>query len=136
MRPHAALVTLAAALATTTGTAPAYAYASADDPDPAPRPGVFLTVSGSDHTWIRGLKLMCTPEPAGHHPHAAEACAALDAVDGDLDQLPGTDPLCTKEYDPVTVTAAGTHHGQDIAWHETYANDCLRHAATDPVFDF
>ncbi|WP_199546508.1 SSI family serine proteinase inhibitor [Streptomyces sp. N35] len=135
MRHHvAALVTLAAALAT---TVPAHAVpASTDDPEPAPRPGVFLTVSGSDNTWIRGLKLMCAPEPSGHHPHAAEACAAIDAVDGDLDELPGRDPLCTKEYDPVTVTAAGTHRGQDIAWHRTYANDCLRHAMTDPVFDF
>ncbi len=135
MRPHAALVTLAAALATATAGATA-APAHADDPEPAPRPGVFLTVSGSDNTWIRGLKLMCAPEPSGHHPRAAEACAALDAVDGDLDQLPEHPTGCTKEYDPVTVTAAGAHRGQDIAWHRTYANDCLRHAATDPVFDF
>ncbi|MBC9714943.1 protease inhibitor SIL-V5 [Streptomyces sp. TRM66268-LWL] len=130
MRLHAAaLVTLAAALAT---AVPAHA----DDPEPPPRPGVFLTVSGSDNTWIRGLKLMCSHEASGHHPHAAEACAAIDAVDGDLDRLPGKAPLCTKEYDPVTVTAAGTHRGQDISWHRTFANDCLRHAATDPVFDF
>ncbi|MFI6938869.1 SSI family serine proteinase inhibitor [Streptomyces sp. NPDC050418] len=128
MRPRAAaLVTLTAAL---TLAVPAHAD------EPAPRPGVFLTVSGSDNTWIRGLELACPPEPSDHHPRAAEACAALDKADGDLDRLPGTDPVCSKEYDPVTVTANGTHAGRTVAWERTYANDCLRRAATDPVFAF
>ncbi len=131
MRPPAALATLAVALA---ALAPA-AHADTRHPDD-PQPGVLLTVSGSDHTWIRGLRLMCEPAPSGHHPKAAEACAALDAAAGDIDRLPAEDARCTKEYDPVTVTAAGTHRGQDLAWNRTYANDCLRHAATDPVFAF
>ncbi len=73
--------------------------------------GVLLTVSGSGDTWIRGVMLHCEPTPHGHHPRAAETCAALDAAHGDLDALPAGNGRCTMQYDPVTVAARGSHRG-------------------------
>ncbi|MDG4860671.1 SSI family serine proteinase inhibitor, partial [Streptomyces sp. T-3] len=102
----------------------------------APRSGgLFLTVSGSENTWIRGLLLRCPPNPTPH-PKAAEACAALDAVRGNFDKLPVAPGACTLELDPVTVSASGTHRGRPLAWHKTFPNACAMAAATGPVFAF
>ncbi|GAA2630733.1 SSI family serine proteinase inhibitor [Streptomyces axinellae] len=98
--------------------------------------GVFLTVSGSGHTWIRGVTLECEPAPHGRHPRAGEACAALDRAGGNPESLPGGRGRCTKEYDPVTVSARGTHGGRPVSWQKTFSNACTLHAATGPVFDF
>ncbi|MDF4249836.1 SSI family serine proteinase inhibitor [Streptomyces sp. WMMB303] len=98
--------------------------------------GVFLSVSGSGDSWIRGVVLHCEPVPHGHHPRAAETCAALDAAHGDLDALPAGSGRCTMQYDPVTVAARGSHRGQAVNWKKTFANACVMHQATGPVFDF
>ncbi|WP_432109374.1 SSI family serine proteinase inhibitor [Streptomyces sp. AA1529] len=98
--------------------------------------GVLLTVSGSGDTWIRGVMLHCEPTPHGHHPRAAETCAALDAAHGDLDALPAGNGRCTMQYDPVTVAARGSHRGQAVNWKKTFPNACVMHQATGPVFDF
>ncbi|MFC7307967.1 SSI family serine proteinase inhibitor [Streptomyces monticola] len=135
MRPSvlaaAALLVLAPAVPVIAPAVPAYAA------DSAPvRPGLFLTVSGSENTWIRGVKLHCTPKPARPHPKAEAACAALDAARGDLGALADQPLRCTKLYDPVTVSASGTHRGRPIGWHKTYSNLCVMKADTGPVFDF
>ncbi|WP_306317550.1 MULTISPECIES: SSI family serine proteinase inhibitor [unclassified Streptomyces] len=122
----AALLSLAAA-------APAHAATTAEPESPR---GLFLTVSGAENTWVRGVRLHCEPQPRGHHPYAAEACDALDVADGDLDELPSTPRVCTKQYDPVTVAATGTHRGEMIAWHKTFGNACEMEAATGYVFRF
>ncbi|MFI5662188.1 SSI family serine proteinase inhibitor [Streptomyces sp. NPDC051684] len=101
------------------------------------RPGeLFLTVSGADDTWVRGVHLNCVPRPSGEHPHAADACAALEAAGGDLDALPVEQRMCTQVYDPVTVEATGTYRGKAIAWHKTFGNPCAMEASTGPVFRF
>ncbi|WP_372343114.1 SSI family serine proteinase inhibitor [Streptomyces sp. KL116D] len=128
MRP---LHVAAAALLSLAAAAPAQAAT-----EPAPPRGLFLTVSGDDNTWIRGVLLRCEPELAGHHPYAAEACAALDDASGDLDELRGEPRTCTKEFNPVTVSATGTHRGRLTAWHKTFANACALDAATGHVFRF
>ncbi|GLU49182.1 SSI family serine proteinase inhibitor [Nocardiopsis ansamitocini] len=99
-------------------------------------PGLFLTVSGSNDTWIRGVDLDCESGRGGDHPNAEAACAALDRARGDLDALPGRPRPCTKEYDPVTATAVGEHRGRSVDWTRTYPNACVLWSATDPVFDF
>ncbi|MGH4034977.1 SSI family serine proteinase inhibitor [Actinomycetota bacterium Odt1-20B] len=152
LRPAAAVALLALTAATaavspaTAAVAPAAPDVStaslAPAPDPAPGAvptpprGVFLTVSGDENTWIRGVLLRCAPEPSGHHPRAAAACAALDEVHGDFDALRGEPRMCTKEFDPVTVSATGTHRGRMTGWHKTYPNACVLLAQTGPVFDF
>ncbi|MEV3857312.1 SSI family serine proteinase inhibitor [Streptomyces sp. NPDC050095] len=122
---------VAAALLSLAAAAPAHAATA-----PTPERGLFLTVSGDENTWIRGLLLRCAPEPWGHHPYAAEACAALDAAHGDLDEVTGRPRVCTKEFNPVTVSATGTHRGRMIAWHKTYPNACTMDAAMGYVFRF
>ncbi|RII14284.1 Subtilisin inhibitor-like protein 5 [Streptomyces sp. YIM 130001] len=131
MRPRTAAVpALFALVASLAVVAPARASA------PVERPGLLLTVSGSDDTWIRGAELHCDPEPGGGHPQAAEACAALGEAHGDPGALPGEPRVCTKEYDPVTVTAEGTYDSKPVKWTKTFPNACSMHAASDPVFTF
>lgn len=125
----AAMISFAISFA---AAAPAHAVGDA----PAPRRGLFLTVSGDERTWTRGVLLQCTPLPAGPHPEAAAACLALDVARGDLDRLAGDPHGCTKEYDPVTVGATGSWRGRPTAWHKTYANACELDAATGVVFRF
>ncbi|MEU0395348.1 subtilase-type protease inhibitor [Streptomyces sp. NPDC006208] len=114
--------------------------AAAPAPDPtelptAPR-GLFLTVSGDENTWIRGVLLHCSPLPGGAHPEPVAACAELAVARGDLDTLPGDPHPCTKEYDPVTVSATGSWRGRPTAWHKTYSNACELSVATGAVFRF
>ncbi|MEV4442908.1 SSI family serine proteinase inhibitor [Streptomyces sp. NPDC049577] len=96
---------------------------------------LFLTVSGSQNTWIRGVRLSC-PEPRGHHPHAAEACERLRLAQGRPDALPMERRLCTREYDPVTATAEGDWNGRPVTWRKTFPNACALEAATGAVFRF
>ncbi|MFF8914086.1 SSI family serine proteinase inhibitor [Streptomyces sp. NPDC015032] len=131
MRLRAALAT--AALLTLTAAVPA---AAAPSGDPLPDRGLFLTVSGSENTWVRGVELFCPPAPDARHPEAAAACAAIDEAAGDLDALPGDPHLCTKEHDPVTATATGQWDGRPVAWRKTFPNACELDAATGPVFRF
>ncbi|MHC5258127.1 subtilase-type protease inhibitor [Streptomyces sp. UC4497] len=124
------LYVAAAAFLSLAAAAPA-AHAGAEQPR-----GLFLTVSRAENTWVRGVLLRCTPEPSGHHPYAAEACAALDEAGGDLDALPVEQQICTKEYDPVTVAATGTYRGKAITWDKTFGNACEMNASTGHVFRF
>ncbi|MGN9794567.1 SSI family serine proteinase inhibitor [Streptomyces sp. OZ13] len=153
---HRSAVLAAAALLTTAAAVPAAASSASPVPDrpgtvavaelpemvpdaaPAAKPsrGLFLTLSGSENTWIRGVLLHCSPVPAGPHPEAAAACAALDAARGDLDRLSGERHPCTKQYDPVTVSATGAWRGRPTAWHKTFANACELAVATGAVFRF
>lgn len=101
-----------------------------------PSRGLFLTLSGSENTWIRGVLLHCSPVPSGPHPEAAAACAALDAAHGDLDRLPEDRHPCTDQFDPVTVSATGAWRGRPTAWHKTFANACQLALETGAVFRF
>ncbi|GAA2642900.1 SSI family serine proteinase inhibitor [Streptomyces lunalinharesii] len=116
-------------LCTALGAASARA-AAPDGPD-----GLFLTVSGSGDTWIRGVRLSC-PDTRGTHPHGAAACAELAAVHGDPEALRGDPHVCTREYDPVTVTASGSWRGAPVEWRREYPNACTMDAATGPLFRF
>ncbi|MFE7395370.1 SSI family serine proteinase inhibitor [Streptomyces sp. NPDC057557] len=132
MRLRAAVA--AAALLALTVAVPA---AAAESDAPVPDRGLLLTVSGSEDTWIRGVALFCPPAPDAHHPHAADACAAIDRAEGDLDALPGSPRLCIVEgYDPVTATATGTWDGRPVSWQRTFPDACVMDAVTGPVFRF
>jgi hypothetical protein len=112
------------------------AVPSAGATEPVPRDSLFLTVSGAGDTWTRGVRLECTPRPAGHHPYAAESCAALRAADGDLDALAGQPWGCTDQHDPVTATAHGTFGTRAVNWRKTFPNSCRMESATGDVFRF
>ncbi|NBE55809.1 SSI family serine proteinase inhibitor [Streptomyces boluensis] len=139
-RTLAAAALLAGSVAVAAPLAPVHAA----DTDPV-ESGLFLTVSGSERTWIRGVELHCDPQPvpprpkaamAPPHPRAEASCALLDDVHGDLDALPERPMPCTMQYDPVTVTASGTHRGRAVSWHRTFPNQCALNARTGPLFDF
>ncbi|MGW6360089.1 SSI family serine proteinase inhibitor [Streptomyces sp. NPDC055092] len=131
MRP---LVLAAAALTALAAALTAAGPANAADP-PVPQ-GVFLTVAGDQGSWMRGELLRCEPEAWGHHPHASEACGALDRADGNLDALVADPEMCTQVYAPVTVSASGTYRGKPITWQKTFANACTMEASTGYVFRF
>ena len=99
---------------------------------------VSLSVSKGEAQSPTAEQVTLTCDPAGgSHPASVEACAALATSDGALDKLAG-DPgvFCTKIYDPVTATAAGTWRGRNFQWQKTFGNTCELRAATTPVFDF
>ncbi|MFG2650498.1 SSI family serine proteinase inhibitor [Streptomyces sp. NPDC048436] len=123
----------AAALISLAVAAPAQASGEAA---PGRSDGVFLTVSGDGNAWVRGVLLNCETQQAGHHPHAAEACAAIGEADGEFDALPAKSGICTKQYAPVTVSATGTYRGRPVSWHKTYGNACEMGYSTSAVFRF
>ncbi|MFI0741752.1 SSI family serine proteinase inhibitor [Streptomyces sp. NPDC021100] len=125
--------TLAAAAAAVALVLPA-APASAGEPGPE-QGELLLTLSGADHTWIRGVRLTC-PDAGGRHPHAAEACARLAEAHGRPDALRREDRPCGTERDPVTATADGRWGTADLHWKGTYSGPCALDAATGPVFRF
>lgn len=121
----AALVLLAA------GQAPAQAA--------APHHGIrgdwlYLTVTRGDSrsSDTRGTLLLCDP-PQGH-AHAAEACAELDAADGDIDAVPPTSVFCPMIYAPVTAHARGEWTGRQVDYTKTFSNGCVLAARTGHVF--
>ncbi|WP_371525734.1 SSI family serine proteinase inhibitor [Streptomyces sp. NBC_01283] len=130
LRPAAAV---AAALVSLVVAAPAHA---AHETAPERGSGVFLTVTGQDNAWVRGVLLDCVTRRPAHHPHAAEACAAIDAAHGDFDALPAKQGICTKQYAPVTVSATGHHRGKPVSWNKTYGNACEMGYSTGAVFRF
>ncbi|WP_062431033.1 SSI family serine proteinase inhibitor [Herbidospora daliensis] len=81
-------------------------------------------------------KLLCDPD-GGSHPAAKQACDLLRSVDGDLAKL-AYDPgrICTKEYFPHQVTAAGTWKGQAVRYARTFGNRCEMSAVTGDLFTF
>ncbi|MFD2684144.1 protease inhibitor [Streptomyces phyllanthi] len=85
----------------------------------------------------RAVTLTCAPTPSGTHPAPAGACAELRAAGGDFDALSGgSEGLCTKQYDPVTVTVDGVWQGRRVAHERTFANECLLNSSESVLFSF
>ncbi|WP_329333389.1 subtilase-type protease inhibitor [Streptomyces sp. NBC_00663] len=121
---------LAAAALLVTGTAPAQATAR----DTRAGDWLYLTVTKGDarSSDTRGTLLLCDP-PQGHG-HAAEACADLAAVDGDIAALPPKDGYCSMIYAPVTAHARGEWNGRPVEYTETFSNGCVMAGRTGSVF--
>ncbi|MFC8126928.1 SSI family serine proteinase inhibitor [Streptomyces sp. NPDC057302] len=127
------VVATAVALISLAVAAPAHA---AEGTAPARSKGVFLTVTGQDNAWVRGVLLDCVTQRPAHHPHAADACAAIDKAHGDFDALAAKPGMCTKQYAPVTVSATGSHRGRPVSWNKTFGNACEMDLSTGAVFRF
>ncbi|MER5772391.1 subtilase-type protease inhibitor [Streptomyces sp. NPDC001985] len=93
--------------------------------------GIGKGTSAAESTVQRAVTLSCAPRAEGTHPSPADACGELRAVNGDFAALPSTQPqaLCTREWDPVTVTADGVWRGERVVWSATYNNGCEREAS-------
>ncbi|MEU1474207.1 SSI family serine proteinase inhibitor [Streptomyces sp. NPDC005760] len=95
---------------------------------------LFLMVTKGDDrsSDTRGTLLLCDP-PQGHG-RAAEACAQLDSVGGDIDALPPAHVYCPMIYAPVTAQARGEWHGRPVEYRQTFSNACVMGARTGAVF--
>jgi hypothetical protein len=95
---------------------------------------LFLMVTRGDGRSgdTRGTLLMCDP-PQGHG-RAAEACAQLAAVGGDIGSLPQADVFCPMLYAPVTARADGEWNGRPVEYRQTFPNGCVMGARTGAVF--
>ncbi|MFF2140281.1 subtilase-type protease inhibitor [Streptomyces sp. NPDC058193] len=88
----------------------------------------------------RAVTLSCAPRPSGTHPSPDAACAELRQVAGEFAQL--TTPLpqgrCTRQWDPVVLSASGVWQGRGVSWSTTFGNACEMQAslAEGAVFTF
>ncbi|WP_433544227.1 SSI family serine proteinase inhibitor (plasmid) [Streptomyces sp. CA-294286] len=85
----------------------------------------------------RAVTLSCLPV-AGTHPAPKAACAELNAVQGDLSALGTATPgrMCTKQWDPVTVTVEGVLRGERVHYVKTFGNSCMKDAAESAFYSF
>ncbi|MGW0393717.1 subtilase-type protease inhibitor [Streptomyces sp. NPDC003042] len=95
----------------------------------APSALVVSVTAGEDAdggTVLRAVTLECAPRPGGTHPDPVAACAELRANGPALDALaePRSDAMCTREWDPVTVTADGVWEGRRLSYAYTFGNQC------------
>ncbi|AXX30429.1 hypothetical protein KCV87_04800 [Actinosynnema pretiosum subsp. pretiosum] len=88
-----------------------------------------------DHGSAVKARLICPPTEESTHPDSQAACAALDAVAGDLDALPVDDQAqCTYEWMPLTASATGMINGTSVQWERQYPNQCVLDSTTGVVF--
>ncbi|MFD3513460.1 subtilase-type protease inhibitor [Streptomyces sp. NPDC058657] len=86
----------------------------------------------------RAVSLGCSSGGVGSHPDAPGACAQLRAAGGNFDKVtkaPST-TYCTREWNPVVVTAEGVWEGRRVAYEHTFANPCALRAGQGQVFNF
>ncbi|MEU1825496.1 subtilase-type protease inhibitor [Streptomyces abikoensis] len=103
---------------------------------------LVLTIGQGDSAATAGVQravtLTCTPKAAGTHPNTSGACAQLRLSNGDFDKLvkikDGT--MCTREWNPSTVTAEGVWEGRRVSFEHTFANPCEMKAGKGTVFEF
>ncbi|MET9881929.1 SSI family serine proteinase inhibitor [Streptomyces sp. NPDC006430] len=101
----------------------------------APSALVLSITAGEDATYgtaLRAVTLVCAPTPGGTHPAPARACAELRAHSAQLDAVtaPRGNVDCTREWNPMTVTADGVWQGHRFSYSYTFGNPCgLRHTA-------
>ncbi|MEO3978711.1 subtilase-type protease inhibitor [Streptomyces sp. CAU 1734] len=122
----AAVAALAGAMA---GTAEAGAlppgYGAGWDPSALVLSMAYRTPPASG-AGVRTATLNCAPAPGGTHPRPAVACAELRSAGGDFTALPSALPYttCTREWNPVTVTANGVWEGRRVDWSARFNNGC------------
>ncbi|MGA4842889.1 subtilase-type protease inhibitor [Streptomyces sp. G45] len=86
----------------------------------------------------RAVSLGCSSGGVGSHPDAPGACDELRSVGGKFDKVtkkPSPRP-CTKEWNPVVVTAQGVWEGRRVWYEHTFANPCALELGKGKVFDF
>ncbi|GAB2716958.1 SSI family serine proteinase inhibitor [Streptomyces bullii] len=108
--------------------------AQATVPERAAGNWLYLTVTrgATPSAAPHGTLLLCDP-PSGH-TRAADACAELDAADGDIGGIPSKDGMCPMVYAPVTAHARGQWRGRPVTYTETFPNECVMAARTGAVF--
>ncbi|MFJ7190894.1 subtilase-type protease inhibitor [Streptomyces bacillaris] len=128
---HAIFATVAVGALALSGLAVTSAHAAPAKPASlyAPSALVLTVAQGEDPltaTVKRAVTLTCAPGAEGTHPAPEAACAELESVGGQFTALARTSPdrMCTRQWDPVVITAHGVWHGQRVAFSTTYGNAC------------
>ncbi|MEU8547283.1 subtilase-type protease inhibitor [Streptomyces roseoverticillatus] len=134
---------LLAAGTTTASAAPAPAPASAIQTQSLYASSALVLTTGhgansAEASVDRAVTLTCFPKATGTHPDATSACAAVRAAGGDFEKLTtiksGT--ACTKEWNPIVVTADGVWEGKRIRFERTFGNPCEAKAGKGTLFEF
>lgn len=136
----AATLGLAAAAICGPLTGASVASQSAADSLYAPSALVLTFGHGENATTVapeRAVTLNCAPGASGTHPAATQACAELRGAGGNFDALtPKDGATCTREYNPVLVTAQGVWQGKRVTYERTFGNECVKNAYVGSVFAF
>ncbi|RCG31212.1 hypothetical protein DQ384_10745 [Sphaerisporangium album] len=114
---------------------PSGSAATSDVPTPQAR--ALVLVVGQGPVLVppsRSVVLQCSPRGGGTHPRTQEACALLRPVSGDLQKIkPPVLIVCTREYQPVTVSSVGVWDDHFVLSLRTFTNkgaalwsDCQR----------
>ncbi|MET9700470.1 subtilase-type protease inhibitor [Streptomyces sp. NPDC006529] len=100
--------------------------------------GITAGDDARDGTVLRAVTLSCAPRPSGTHPDPAGACKELLSAAGQPDLITsgGAGAMCTREWDPVTVTADGVWQGKRFTYDHTFANRCALRNGSGVVFSF
>lgn len=138
MRYIAARVGLGAALVVG-GLATAVAPASAAPTQSRPSSLVLTIASGetpADSTVVAETTLTCAPEVGGGHGYAAQACAELQAANGDFEVAMKRNPtaMCPTVYEPHWITAKGVWEGKPVSFTDYYASRCDLDAEKSLIF--
>lgn len=112
--------------------APANAAAATKQPKSSLVLSVYEGI-GDTGPMIGEVTLKCDP-PGGTHSAAEDACAALDAVDGNFRRLRSTGGMCIMIYAPVTVQAGGNWRDDVVRFERTYGNLCVAGTSSNGVF--
>ncbi|MET8660076.1 subtilase-type protease inhibitor [Streptomyces griseus] len=143
--PHAAFATVTATALLLGGFATATAQAAPAGARSlyAPSALVLTVARGEDPltaTVERAVTLTCAPTAEGTHPTPAAACKELAAVQGKFSELTAgpSNRTCTRQWDPVVVTAHGAWQGRQVRFSTTYGNACEMAGSTNgnAVFAF
>ncbi|MFI1538085.1 subtilase-type protease inhibitor [Streptomyces anandii] len=150
MRPMARWATTGALLATAVAgplSVPAHSVPAHSAPASlyAPSALILSVGHGEDAAGTvpeRAVTLNCAPTASGTHPDAGKACGELARVGGDFARLAtladeeGGARHCTKEYQPVVVTAQGVWRGKRVDYAHTFGNACVKDVQGASVFAF
>ena len=91
---------------------------------PSDTTALTITVVADKGADPQAYELKCDP-PAGDHPQAKQACAALDAVGADVFEPVPKDQMCTDLYGgPQTATVKGTYKGDAVDAEFNRTNGC------------
>ncbi|WP_406304362.1 subtilase-type protease inhibitor [Streptomyces sp. NBC_00879] len=139
IRNTVAAVATASALVLT-GTAATGAAQAAQPTQPTQQPAqakslyapsaLVLTIgmgeTAETATVSRAVTLTCAPRPDGTHPAAAAACTELFIVDGQFSALgeKTSHKMCTRQWNPVVISAQGVWQGKRVDWSAMYGNPC------------
>jgi hypothetical protein len=69
------------------------------------------------------------------HPYPAEACAEIEAANGDISAIPPQDAACIAVWQPVEISVNGIVEGQVVEWSATESNEACAAISHGHLFD-